>query len=605
MTPLERIRNFSIVAHIDHGKSTLADRLLESTGTIEARNMKARVLDKLELEQERGITIKSVPVRMNYRARDGQTYVLNLIDTPGHVDFGYEVSRSLAACEGALLVVDATQGVQAQTLANAYKAFDQDLEILPVLNKIDLPGARPDEIKTEVEEVVGIDASHATAVSAKTGQGVDLLLEQIVALVPAPEGDADAPLQALIFDAVYDNYRGVVCYVRVKNGRLTKGQVIRLMATEAVYTVEEVGVFNPDWQPAEELGPGEVGYVTASIKTLDEARVGDTITHAQAPASAPLPGYQAVKPVVYCGFYPVSRDDYTQLRDALEKLRLNDASIFFEPESSTALGFGFRCGFLGLLHMDITRERLEREFDVSLVATAPNVVYRLTLKDGTELEAHRPGDFPEAGEIERVCEPMIRLTVYVPSDYVGKVMQLCQDKRGVFENMEYITPERVRACYKLPLAEFIVEFYDRLQSGTRGYASLDYDHLGFEEADLVKVDLLIHGEPVDAFSFICHGDEAYHRGQKVVSKLKELIPRQLFEVPIQASIGKRVIVRANVKAMRKDVLAKCYGGDVSRKNKLLEKQKKGKERMKMIGKVSIPPEAFLSFLDVDDDREGR
>ena len=605
MTPKEQIRNFSIVAHIDHGKSTLADRLLEATGTIDARDMKARVLDNLELEQERGITIKSVPVRMRYRSQSGEEYVLNLIDTPGHVDFGYEVSRSLAACEGALLVVDATQGVQAQTLANAYKAFDQDLEILPVLNKIDLPSARPDEVKAEVEEVVGIDAAHATAVSAKTGQGVQELLEQIVALVPPPQGEVDAPLQALIFDAVYDNYRGVVCYVRVKNGSIRKGQTIKLMATGTTYTVEEVGVFNPDWQPSDSLSVGEVGYVTASIKTLDEARVGDTITLANQPAVNPLPGYQAVKPVVYCGFYPVNRDEYPQLREALEKLRLNDASINFEPETSTALGFGFRCGFLGLLHMEITRERLEREFDVALVATAPNVVYQLDLKNGERIEAHRPSDFPEMGDIETVSEPMIRLTVYVPSDYVGKVMQLCQDKRGVFENMEYLTTERVRASYKLPLAEFIVDFYDRLQSSTRGYASLDYDHLGFEPAELVKVDLLIHGESVDAFSFICHGDAAYHRGQKVVSKLKELIPRQLFEVPIQASIGKRVIVRANVKAMRKDVLAKCYGGDVSRKNKLLEKQKKGKERMKMIGKVSIPPEAFMSFLDVDDDRENR
>ncbi|WP_276955388.1 translation elongation factor 4 [Jonquetella anthropi] len=597
---ISKIRNFSIVAHIDHGKSTLADRLLEFTGAIDLRNMKDQVLDTLELERERGITIKSVPVRMAYRAQDGEDYVLNLIDTPGHVDFGYEVSRSLAACEGALLVVDSTQGVQAQTLANAYKAFDQGLEILPVLNKIDLPSARPEEIRKEVEDVVGIDASKAVPCSAKEGIGIKEILEQIVALVPPPSGDPQAPLQALIFDAVYDNYRGVVCYIRMVNGTLKAGRKIRLMATGATYEVEEVGVFSPLWNPIGELGPGEVGYFTASIKTLHEARVGDTVTSDDVPASSPLPGYKSVKPVVYCGIYPVDRDSYPQVRDALEKLALNDASLSFDPETSAALGFGFRCGFLGLLHMDITRERLEREFGVSLVATFPNVVYQLLLKNGSILEAHRPTDFPDAGEIDQVREPMIRLTVYTPSDYVGKVMQLCQDKRGTFETMEYITPDRVRAIYKLPLAEFIVDFYDRLQTVTRGYASLDYDHIGFEPSDLVKVDVLMNGESVDAFSFICHGDDAYHRGQKVVSKLKELIPRQLFEVPIQASIGKRVIVRANVKALRKDVLAKCYGGDITRKNKLLEKQKKGKERMKLIGRVSIPPEAFLRFLDVDD-----
>lgn len=602
---LDRIRNFSIIAHIDHGKSTLADRLLEQTGTIEARHMKSQVLDNLELERERGITIKSVPVRMKYRADDGQDYVLNLIDTPGHVDFGYEVSRSLAACEGALLVVDATQGVQAQTLANAYKAIEHNLEVLPVLNKIDLPSARPEEIRHEVEDVVGLDASQAVCCSAKEGVGIKDILEQVVRSVPAPVGDVTAPLQALIFDAVYDNYRGIVCYIRVKNGRIKSGDSIRLMATGARYIVEEVGVFSPGWTPVDSLEPGEVGYFTASIKTLDEARVGDTVTSDQKPAESPLPGYQAVKPVVYCGFYPVERDDYPALRDALEKLRLNDASVMFEPETSTALGFGFRCGFLGLLHMDITRERLEREFDVQLVATAPNVVYRIVKKDGTFVEAHRPSDFPEVGDIDEVHEPMIRLTVYCPSEFVGKVMQLCHDKRATFVTMEYITPERTRAIYDIPLAEFIVEFYDKLQSSTRGYASLDYEHQDFQVSQLVKVDMLIHSEPVDAFSFICHADDAYHRGQKVVSRLKELIPRQLFEVPIQASIGKRVIVRANVKAIRKDVLAKCYGGDVSRKNKLLEKQKKGKERMKMIGRVSIPPEAFLSFLDLDEDKDDR
>lgn len=600
---LQKIRNFSIIAHIDHGKSTIADRLLEMTGTIEKRNMKAQILDNMDIERERGITIKSVPVRMKFRAADGEDYVLNLIDTPGHVDFGYEVSRSLAACEGALLIVDATQGVQAQTLANAYKAVDHDLTVLPVLNKIDLPSARPEEARHEIEDVIGIDASEAVLCSAKEGIGIRDILEQIVTHIPAPRGSENEPLQALIFDAVYDNYRGIVCYIRVVNGRIKSGDVIRLMATGAVYTVEETGVFAPGWTPVESLGAGEVGYFTASIKTLDEARVGDTVTLNAAPASSALPGYQQVKPVVYCGFYPVDRDEFPVLRDALEKLKLNDASISYEPETSTALGFGFRCGFLGLLHMDISHERLEREFDVHLVATAPNVVYRIVKKNGEVVEAHRPVDFPPEGDIAEIQEPMIRLTIYVPKDYVGKVMQLCQDKRGTFINMDYITPERARTVYDLPLAEFIVDFYDKLQSLSRGYASLDYEHIGFKKNDLVKVDMLINQEPVDAFSFICHADDAYHRGHASAMKLKTLIPNQLFEVPIQASIGKKIIVRANVKALRKDVLAKCYGGDVTRKNKLLEKQKKGKERMKQIGKVSIPPEAFLSFLDVNDDKD--
>ena len=602
---LHKIRNFSIIAHIDHGKSTIADRLLEMTGTVEKRNMKEQILDNMDIERERGITIKSVPVRMNYKARDGETYILNLIDTPGHVDFGYEVSRSLAACEGALLIVDSTQGVQAQTLANAYKAVDHDLAVLPVLNKIDLPSARPEEIRHEIEDVIGIDASQAICCSAKEGTGIGDILEQIVSDVPAPQGSDDAPLQALIFDAVYDNYRGIVCYIRLMNGTIKAGDTIKMLATGATYGVEEVGVFSPGWTSVDKLGAGEVGYFTASIKTLDEARVGDTVTSAANPAEKALPGYQPVKSVVYCGLYPVERDDFPQLRDALEKLKLNDASLTYDPETSTALGFGFRCGFLGLLHMDISRERLEREFDVHLVATAPNVVYQVVKKTGEVIEAHRPTDFPPEGEIQEVREPMIRLTVYTPKDYVGKVMQLCQDKRGVYLNLDYITPERARVVYDLPLAEFIVEFYDKLQSFTRGYASLDYEHIGFRASNLVKVDMLINQEPVDAFSFICHVDDAYHRGHASAMKLKTLIPNQLFEVPIQASIGKKVIVRTNVRALRKDVLAKCYGGDVSRKNKLLEKQKKGKERLKQIGRVSIPPEAFMSFLDVTDDEDGK
>ena len=604
-TDFHKIRNFSIIAHIDHGKSTIADRLLEMTGTVDKRNMKNQILDNMDIERERGITIKSVPVRMKYRASDGEDYVLNLIDTPGHVDFGYEVSRSLAACEGALLVVDSTQGVQAQTLANAYKAVDNDMTVLPVLNKIDLPSAHPDEVRHEIEDVIGIDASEAICCSAKEGTGIGDILEQIVSGIPCPDGDKDAPLQALIFDAIYDNYRGIVCYIRIVNGTMKSGDAVKLMATGASYTVDEVGVFSPGWTPVDDLVAGEVGYFTASIKTLEEARVGDTVTGAANPADEALEGYQPVKSVVYCGLYPVERDDFPQLRDALEKLKLNDASLSYDPETSTALGFGFRCGFLGLLHMDISRERLEREFNVHLVATAPNVIYRIVKKTGEVIEAHRPTDFPPEGEISEVQEPVIRLTVYTPKDYVGKVMQLCQDKRGVYVNMDYITPERARIVYDLPLAEFIVEFYDKLQSSTRGYASLDYEHIGFKAGKLVKVDMLINQEAVDAFSFICHEDDAYHRGHASAMKLKTLIPNQLFEVPIQASIGKKVIVRTNVRALRKDVLAKCYGGDVSRKNKLLEKQKKGKERLKQIGKVSIPPEAFLSFLNVNDSEDDK
>jgi len=595
---LDKIRNFSIIAHVNHGKSTLADRLLEETGTVDGRNMKAQLLDMLELERERGITIKLVPVRMNYTASDGREYILNLIDTPGHVDFTYEVSRSLAACEGAILVVDAAQGVEAQTVANSYLAIDLNLELIPVLNKIDLPSAQPDRVKRELEEIIGINADDAVSVSAKTGEGIAELLERIVRDVPAPSGDPDAPLQALIFDSVYDNYKGVICYVRVVNGTLRPGKNIKFMATGREYELDEVGIFRPDMVKVSELGPGEVGYIAASVKSIEEARVGDTVTEAKRPAAVPLPGYRKVKPVVFCGFYPVEREDINQLREALEKLQINDSAISFEPENSAALGFGFCCGFLGLLHMEIAKERLSREFGVDLVATAPNVVYQIVLTNQDVIEAHKPSDFPDQGRIEEIREPYIKLTIFIPEQYVGAAMQLCQDKRGTYVGMDYITPERVRLTYDMPLAEFILDFHDRLKSCTRGYASLDYDHIGFRAANLVKVDLLLQDEPVDAFSFICHADQAYHRGHAVVGKLKELIPRQLFEIPVQAAVGKKVIVRMNIKAVRKDVLAKCYGGDVTRKRKLLEKQKEGKKRMKQVGRVSIPQEAFLAFMDV-------
>ncbi|MCQ4763336.1 translation elongation factor 4 [Cloacibacillus evryensis] len=595
---LENIRNFSIIAHVDHGKSTLSDRLLEATGTIDKRNMKAQLLDRLDIERERGITIKSVPVRMNYLAQDGREYILNLIDTPGHVDFSYEVSRSLAACEGAVLVVDAAQGVEAQTVANSYLAADLDLELVPILNKIDLPSAHPEQVKRELEEIIGINAEEAVPVSAKTGEGIPELLERIVRDVPAPVGEAEAPLQALIFDSVYDNYKGVICYVRVMNGTLAAGKNVRFMATGRDYQIDEVGVFKPDMLKVERLGPGEVGFICASIKTIDEAHVGDTITDSAKPAAAPLAGYKKVKPVVFCGFYPVEREDINQLREALEKLQINDSAISFEPENSAALGFGFRCGFLGLLHMEIAKERLNREFGVDLVATAPNVVYQIVQTDGSIIEAHRPSDFPDPVRIEEIREPYIKLSIFMPEQFVGAAMQLCQDKRGTYVSMDYITPERVRLTYDMPLAEFILDFHDRLKSCTRGYASLDYDHTGFRASKLVKVDVLLQEEPVDAFSFICHADQAYHRGHAVVGKLKELIPRQLFEVPVQAAVGKKVIVRMNIKAVRKDVLAKCYGGDITRKRKLLEKQKEGKKRMKQVGRVSIPQEAFLAFMDV-------
>lgn len=601
MTNMNNIRNFCIIAHVDHGKSTLADRLLEYTNTIDSRKMRQQFLDTMDIERERGITIKLVPVRMQYRANDGKEYILNLIDTPGHVDFSYEVSRSLAACEGALLVIDAAQGVEAQTLANAYLAVDQGLEIIPVINKIDLPGARPDEVLRQIEEVIGLDSSQAILVSAKEGIGIPEVLEAIVKRVPPPTGNEDAKLQALIFDSIYDNYRGVISYVRVVNGCIKKGQSIFFMATRKEYEVEEVGFFTPFMSPAEELKAGEVGYVIANVKTIWEARVGDTITDANSPADKPLPGYKHIKPVVFCGLYPLDRDDFPRLREAIEKLQLNDSALAFEPETSEALGFGFRCGFLGLLHMDITIERLKREFEIDLVATAPTVAYEILLKDGEVIEARKPSDFPDPVKIEEIREPFIRLTIFLPSDYVGKAMKLCQDRHGEFVSLDYITPERVKLIYDLPLAEFIVDFHDRLKSLTRGYASIDYEQVGYRKSDLVKVDILIHGEPVDAFSFICHKDDAYKRALSVIKKLKELIPRQLFEVAIQASIGSRVIARENVKPLRKNVLAKCYGGDVTRKRKLLEKQKEGKEKMKMIGRVQIPQEAFLAFLQANEE----
>ncbi|MDR3164593.1 MAG: translation elongation factor 4 [Synergistaceae bacterium] len=603
-TDTEKIRNFSIIAHVDHGKSTLADRLIEATHTVEGRNMKSQLLDTLELERERGITIKLVPVRMNYRAKDGAEYVLNLIDTPGHVDFNYEVSRSLAACEGAILVVDAAQGVEAQTVANAYLAVEQGLDLVPVFNKIDLPSASPERAAKEIEEIIGLDASNAVLCSAKDGTGVDEILERIVTDIRSPAGDKEAPFAALVFDSVYDNYKGVISYIRIVNGEVKARDEISFMATGERYEVEEVGVFTPEKRAVGALGPGEVGYIVAGIKSLSDAGVGDTITSARNPASAPLPGYRHVKPVVFCGYYPIERDEINFLREALEKLQINDSAITFEPESSAALGFGFRCGFLGLLHMEIAKERLYREFGVELVATPPNVIYQVKLTDGSFAEARRPSDFPsDPTRQEEVLEPFIRVTLFLPDTYVGPCIQLCQEKRGIHAGMDYITPERVRLTYELPLAEFILDFHDKLKSATRGYASLDYEHIGYRPSDLVKVDRLIQDEPVDAFSFICHRDEAYHRGHSVATKLKELIPRQLFEVPIQAAIGKKIIVRVNIKALRKDVLAKCYGGDVTRKRKLLEKQKEGKKRMKQLGRVSIPQEAFMAFLDVSSDEK--
>ena len=592
------IRNFSIIAHIDHGKSTLADRLLELTGTISERERTEQVLDSMELEREKGVTIKASAVRMDYTAQDGQRYVLNLIDTPGHVDFGYEVSRALAACEGALLVVDATQGVEAQTIANLYLALDADLEIIPVVNKIDLPSARPDEVAQEVAELLGVDPAEVLRISAKEGTHVDQVLEAVVQRIPPPEGDPDAPLRALIFDSHYDPYKGVVAYVRIVDGVVRPNDELTLMAGGARFKPVEIGVFRPDMQSVAELRAGEVGYIATGLKTVQEARVGDTITHARRPAAAPLPGYRHPKPVVFAGIYPVESDDYEALRDALAKLQLNDAALVYQPEHSHALGFGFRAGFLGMFHMEIVQERLEREYDLDIVVTAPSVEYEVVLKNGEVIRIDSPAELPPPEQVEEIREPWVALQVYTPTEFYGQVMELVTQRRGVFKGQEYPTPDRVVLDFEMPLAELIVDFFDQLKSRTRGYASMDYQFVGYRPGDLVKLEVLVNKEPVDALATIVHREEAYRRGQRLVSKLKELIPRQLFTVPIQAAANGRVISRANVKALRKDVLAKCYGGDVTRKRKLLEKQKKGKKRLKMVGKVEIPQEAFLAVLRI-------
>jgi len=592
------IRNFSIIAHIDHGKSTLADRFLELTGALQAREMEAQVLDAMDLERERGITIKAHPVRLNYMAQDGQPYVLNLIDTPGHVDFSYEVTRSLAACEGALLLVDASQGVEAQTLANAYLAVDNNLEIIPVINKIDLPSAQPDECKRQIEDIIGLDASTAILASAKEGTGTRDILEAIVHRFHPPTGDPDASLKALIFDSWYDPYRGVVIVVRVIDGVLRTKMKVRLMATAQDYEVDDLGVFSPKAVPVAELGVGEVGFVVANIKRVADAKIGDTVTEAARPTTVPFPGFKELKPMVFAGLYPVESHQYGELREALEKLRLNDASFFYEPETSAALGFGFRCGFLGLLHMEIVQERLEREYGMDLVTTAPGVLYRVTTTDGELLEIDSPAKLPDAGRIATLEEPVITAMILTPSEFVGPILQLCQDKRGVQKKLEYLKSDRVLVTYELPFNEVVLDFYDKLKTMSRGYASLDYHVTGFWESPLVKMDILVNGEPVDALSIIVHRDAAYERGRALASKMRELIPRQMFEIAIQASIGNRVIARESVKALRKNVLAKCYGGDITRKRKLLEKQKEGKKRMKRVGRVEIPQEAFLAVLKV-------
>jgi len=593
------IRNFCIIAHIDHGKSTLADRLLEYTGALSAREMENQVLDQMDLERERGITIKAQAVRLEYTAKDGQTFMLNLIDTPGHVDFTYEVSRSLAACEGALLVVDAAQGIEAQTLANVYLALEHNLEIIPVINKIDLPSADPEKVKHEIEEVIGIDASEAILVSAKTGFGIEEVLEAIVKRVPPPEGKADNQLSALIFDSHFDAYKGVIAYVRVMEGTIRPGMKVRMMATDKKVEVTEVGVFRPSLTNVDVLGPGHVGFLAGSVKNVKDIRVGDTITDADNPILKALPGYRKINPMVYCGLYPVDSAEYDTLRDALEKLQLNDASLIFEPETSVALGFGFRCGFLGLLHMDVIQERLEREYDLTLITTAPSVIYKVYKTDGERIDIDNPSKLPPVTEIDHIEEPFVKATVIVPTDYVGAVMELSQEKRGEFKDMKYLDTTRVMLTYHLPLSEIIYDYFDRLKSSTRGYASLDYELFGYQTSTLVKLDMLLNGDPVDALSVIVHRDKAQSRGRQLAEKLKGIIPQQMFEIPIQAAIGNKVIARETVRAMRKDVLAKCYGGDISRKRKLLEKQKEGKKRMKSVGNVEVPQEAFMAILKID------
>ena len=600
-TDQSKIRNFCIIAHIDHGKSTLADRIIEMTGLLTSREMQSQVLDNMELERERGITIKAQAVRIVYKARDGEEYILNLIDTPGHVDFNYEVSRSLAACDGAILVVDAAQGVEAQTLANVYLALDHDLDVMPVINKIDLPSADPERVIEEIEDVIGIEAADAPLISAKAGTNIEEVLEQVVEKIPAPTGDPSAPLRALIFDSLYDSYRGVIVFCRIKEGTVKKGTPILMMATGAKAEVVEVGYFGAgQFIPCEELSAGMVGYITASLKNVKDTRVGDTITNAASPCDEPLPGYKKVNPMVYCGMYPADGAKYPDLRDALEKLQLNDASLQFEPETSVALGFGFRCGFLGLLHLEIIQERLEREYNLDLVTTAPSVIYKVHKTDGSVIELTNPSNLPDPSEIEYMEEPIVKAEIMVTSEFIGAIMDLCQERRGVYEGMEYMEETRAVLHYRLPLNEIIYDFFDALKSRSRGYASFDYEMAGYEQSELVKLDILINKEEVDALSFIVHGGTAYERGRKMCEKLKEEIPRQLFEIPIQAAVGSKIIARETVKAMRKDVLAKCYGGDITRKKKLLEKQKEGKKRMRQVGSVEIPQKAFMSVLKLDD-----
>ena len=596
------IRNFSIIAHIDHGKSTLADRLIEMTGVLSKREMESQVLDNMELERERGITIKSQAVRMKYKAKDGNEYTLNLIDTPGHVDFNYEVSRSLAACDGAVLVVDSSQGVEAQTLANVYLALDNNLEILPVLNKIDLPNARPDEIKNEIEDIIGIPAQDAPCISAKSGLNVEQVLERIVTDIPAPDGDENKETKCLIFDSYYDNYKGAVAYVRVKDGKVKVGDEIKLMATNKKFTVTEVGYFTPgSYMPAKELLAGDVGYIAASIKSLSDLHVGDTITLSSNPAKEPLKGYKKVQPMVYCGLYPIDGSDYENLKVALEKLQLNDAALVYEPETSAALGFGFRCGFLGLLHLEIIEERLDREFDLGLITTSPSVIYKVHKTDGTVIDLYNPSELPKEQEISYIEEPMVKAEIFTPKEYVGNIMEICQNRRGIYIDMKYLDETRVTLIYEMPLNEIIYDFFDNLKSKTKGYASFDYEFKEYVRSELVKLDIHVNGEGVDALSFIVHKDSAYTKGKKMVEKLKTVIPRQLFAIPLQAVVGGKIIARETISAMRKDVLAKCYGGDITRKKKLLEKQKKGKKKMREIGNVELPQEAFLSVLKLDDE----